>query len=52
IIYDIYGKVIKEKAVTGNNIVIDLSDLPSGVYYCMLIDGNRVIGREKMLISK
>ncbi|HET6244878.1 MAG: T9SS type A sorting domain-containing protein [Bacteroidetes bacterium] len=54
-VFDLFGK--KVLSLNGNfenpaTIQLDLSDLPSGVYYCMLIDGNRVVGREKLLISK
>jgi hypothetical protein len=45
-IYDNLGNLVLIKS---NGSVIDISSLPSGLYFCKIMDGNNNIGIEKFI---
>jgi hypothetical protein len=53
VIYDICGKKVKEENISGrSSIQIDLSDVSAGIYYCALVKGNVIVGREKLVVVR
>ncbi|MBA3898775.1 MAG: T9SS type A sorting domain-containing protein, partial [Bacteroidetes bacterium] len=51
-IFDLYGKAVIEKTISGNDTQLDLSSIPAGIYFCALMKGNEFLGREKMVVVK
>jgi hypothetical protein len=50
IISDIQGKAILQKAL--NDDKIDVSDFPNGIYFLQILNENKVVFREKVVILK
>ncbi|MBU2650994.1 MAG: T9SS type A sorting domain-containing protein [Bacteroidetes bacterium] len=50
--FDIYGRTIKSLILPPNQsqIQIDVSDYPPGVYFVVLKEGEKVLGREKVVV--
>lgn len=46
---DLCGKLLYDKTVDGNTVILDLSDKAAGVYFLRLIDGNDVITTKKLV---
>lgn len=52
VMFDINGKEVNVKnTVTGNQVVLEKGNLSGGVYFFKLIQNNKVIGMEKLIIE-
>ena len=52
-IYNIYGKIEKQFNINGNNGVLNMniSDLPSGMYFCILNINGKVSNTNRLIVS-
>lgn len=51
-IYDMYGRQIKEiKNITGQTIILNRDNLPSGLYFVRLTQDNKIIITDKLIIN-
>ncbi|MBQ7489590.1 MAG: T9SS type A sorting domain-containing protein [Bacteroidales bacterium] len=48
-VYDIYGKLVYEKMLDGDDDVVDISGAGKGMYMLRIVDGNAVIGSYKLM---
>jgi hypothetical protein len=49
-IYNVLGEQVLTKTVNANQLQVDLSTQPAGVYFIQCISGNKIITREKLVI--
>ena len=51
-IYNTYGQLIKQiENISGQEIQLSRNNLPSGVYFFKLIENNKIIEADKLIIS-
>lgn len=52
-ISNMYGQTLKQiKNISGKSIGLPCDDLPNGIYFIHMIENDKVIGMEKLIISK
>lgn len=50
-IYDIAGTLVLQTTFTGEQIVLDRSDLPSGMYFYRVLNNNDLVGSGKIIME-
>lgn len=48
-IFDINGKILKEKSMDGNHLVISTKKYPRGTYYVAMYNQNNLLGKQKFI---
>lgn len=48
-VYDVYGKLVLSENVNAETAVINLSNMPSGLYIVKAVDGNNNISTSKII---
>ena len=51
ILYDIYGRAVKQQPVINNETIINRGNLANGIYLYKLIDQNETVGTGKLIIE-
>jgi len=52
IVYNLYGQKVKEiKNISGQSIALHRDNLPSGLYFIRLSEGNKIFATEKLIIT-
>ena len=53
IVYNLFGQEVKEmKNISGQSITLQRDNLPSGLYFIRLMQDNKIIATDKLVVSQ